>query len=68
MVGTGEEPKVLPTKRYSVSDVCSILGIHRNTLRSKTKEGLIKCQYRTEGKRAHPLYLGKDIVKYWRGM
>lgn len=66
MTGIGEELMLPPTKRYNTNQTCSILGIHRNTLRKKTVEGRIKCSYRKEGSRLYPVYLGRDIVKFWR--
>lgn len=67
MVGTGMEPQLPPMQRYSLSEACEILGIHRNTLSRKTREGYIRCEYRREGKRMYPIYLGSEIVRYWRG-
>ncbi len=64
----GEEPSLQPTRRYSINEVCDILGMHRNTLRKKTADGSIKCSYRKEGSRMYPFYLGKDIMKFWRAV
>lgn len=63
---TGIEPVLPPTQRYTIKETCGILGIHRNTLHRKTMEGEIRAIFRKSGNRVTPLYLGKDIMKYWR--
>ena len=65
---TGVEPVLPPMRRYSVGEVCGILGIHRNTLRRRTADGSIRCGYRKSGSRMFPYYLGKDIVRFWRAV
>ena len=40
---TATEPRVTLDGRYSVSQTCLALGIHRNTLQRYTEQGLIKC-------------------------
>lgn len=41
---TSEEPTVSSTGRYTVTQTCEILGIHRNTLREYTSSGTHKMQ------------------------
>ena len=48
---TSEEPTVSSTGRYTVTQTCEILGIHRNTLREYTSSGRIKCGFRRESAR-----------------
>lgn len=60
---TAIEPKVSPTGRYTVTQTCEQLGIHRNTLRRYTDEGHIKCCFRRET--ARKVYLGKEILRFW---
>lgn len=60
---TAIEPQVQPTGRYSVSETCKHLGIHRNTLRKFTDEGKIKCGFRRES--ARKFYLGSEIRRFW---
>ena len=45
---TSEEPTVSSTGRYTVTQTCEILGIHRNTLREYTSSGRIKCGFRRD--------------------
>lgn len=63
---TGVEPVLPPTRRYTTRETCEILGIHRNTLRRRTEDGSIRCVYMKAGSRMYPLYLGRDIMKFWR--
>lgn len=62
----GVAPEIIPTRRYTISEVCSMLGIHRNSLRRYTNDGDIKCIFRKAGSRMKPLYEGKEILKFWR--
>ena len=61
---TSEEPNVTPTGRYSVTETCRALGIHRNTLQRYTQEGKIKCGFRRNTLRK--FYAGVEILKFWR--
>lgn len=61
---TSTEPKVEASGRYSVSQASEALGIHRNTLRNYTEQGLIKCGFRRNA--ARKFYLGSEILKFWR--
>jgi predicted site-specific integrase-resolvase len=61
---TTELPNVHPTSRYSVTETCQILGIHRNTLRRYTAEGRIKMGVRKATIRK--FYLGSEIMKFWQ--
>ena len=58
------EPRVNMTGRYSVSEASEVLGIHRNSLRKYTEQGLIKCGFRRAT--ARKFYLGSEILKFWR--
>lgn len=58
------EPKVMPTGRYSVSETCRALGICRNTLLRYTQAGMIKCGFRRHTRRK--FYTGMEILKFWR--
>lgn len=58
------EPKVADTGRYSVTETCAALGIHRNSLRKYTDQGLIKCGFRKATCRK--FYAGREILKFWR--
>ena len=57
------QPQVNKNGKYSIKGTCSILGIHRNTLRRYTEQGLIKCSYRVSSKRK--FYYGHEIVRFW---
>lgn len=61
---TATEPRVTADGRYSVSQTCLALGIHRNTLQRYTELGLIKCGFRRET--ARKFYKGSEIVRFWR--
>jgi predicted site-specific integrase-resolvase len=61
---TTEQPKVNPTSRYSVTETCILLGIHRNSLRKYTAEGRIKMGVRKSTIRK--FYLGSEIMKFWQ--
>ncbi len=61
---TSTEPKVTADGRYTVAQVCTALGIHRNTLRKYTDCGMIKCGFRRES--ARKFYKGSEIVRFWR--
>ncbi|MBR5271816.1 MAG: helix-turn-helix domain-containing protein [Clostridia bacterium] len=61
---TAVEPKVEAAGRYSVAQASEALGIHRNTLRNYTEQGLIKCGFRRQT--ARKFYLGSEILKFWR--
>lgn len=62
---TATEPDVSETGRYSVTETCRKLGIHRNTLRKYTSLGLIRCGMRRQTERK--FYSGREILKFWRG-
>lgn len=61
---TAMEPQVSMTGRYSVSEACELLGIHRNTLRTYTESGIIKCGFRRPT--ARKFYLGSEILRFWK--
>ena len=43
---TTTTPNINETGRYSIGEASALLGIHRNSLRKYTEQGLIKCGYR----------------------
>lgn len=57
-------PAVESDARYTVTQTCLILGIHRNSLRKYTDAGLINCIF--NGICARKLYLGSEIVRFWQ--
>lgn len=61
---TAVEPKVSAEGRYSVTQTCAALGIHRNTLQKYTELGMIKCGFRRET--ARKFYKGSEIMRFWR--
>lgn len=60
---TSTQPMASPSARYSISETCQLLEIHRNTLRRYTEQGDITCGYRGNFKK---FYTGLEIVKFWR--
>ncbi len=61
-----EQPNVNPTGRYSVTDTCRLLGIHRNTLLKHTKIGHIKVMKNKTTKKK--IYVGQAIIEFWHNM
>lgn len=59
-----EQPNVQASSRYSVTETCKILGIHRNTLRKYTTLGRIKSGVRKST--AKKFYLGSEILNLWQ--
>jgi DNA-binding transcriptional MerR regulator len=62
MVAT--QPDVKLDGRYSISETCGLLGIHRHTLRKYTDSGEIKFRLRKDGSKK--FYAGSEIIKFWR--
>lgn len=58
---TSVEPQVNPTERYTISQTCTLLGIHRNTLRSYVNAGYIKSIQKIHGQR----FKGTEILRFW---
>ncbi len=58
---TSVEPRVNPTERYTISQTCNLLGIHRNTLRSYVNAGYIKSIQKIHGQR----FKGTEILRFW---
>ena len=61
---TAELPNVTVSGRYSITETCKALGIHRNTLRRFTDEGLIRCGFRKMN--ARKFYQGSEILRFWQ--
>lgn len=61
---TPTEPKCYDEGRYSVTEACSLLGIHRTTLERYRKANLIKAGFRRTTSRK--FYLGSELKKLWR--
>ena len=58
---TSDQPQVNPSSRYTIGQTCSLLGIHRNTLRSYVKSGYIRSVQNIHGQR----FKGAEILKFW---
>jgi predicted site-specific integrase-resolvase len=58
------EPNVSPTGRYSVTETCEALGIHRKTLKAYADKGYIRQHHRARVNKV--FYLGRDILAFWR--
>lgn len=57
------QPQVNKDARYSIAETCTLLGIHRHTLRAWTEDGKIKSITRkSNGRKA---YKGIDILSCW---
>ena len=60
-----ELPTLSDTAKYSVKDVCEILGIHRDTLREWRIKLIIPTHYHKCNNR--PFFLARDIRKVFNG-
>lgn len=58
---TSVQPNINPTSRYTISETCKLLGIHRNTLRSYVNAGYIKSMQKVNGHR----FKGSEILRFW---
>jgi DNA-binding IclR family transcriptional regulator len=58
------QPDVNPAGRYTVTETCKLLGIHRATLHRATISLRIKCGFRKDNHRKY--YTGLAIIKFWR--
>lgn len=56
-------PQVSDAGRYNVTQTCSLLMIHRNTLERYRQTGRIRCGWRSDKKTKY--YLGKEIKRLW---
>lgn len=64
---TVKKPVCDPEARYSITQTCELLGIHRDTLRDYTdKKYLIKCGLRRLGNKVKKYYLGSEILRFWQ--
>lgn len=61
---TATMPDVDRFGRYSVTETCAALGIHRNTLRKYTEAGMIRTGLRRESCRK--FYTGAEIIRFWK--
>ncbi len=50
------------TGRYPIGEAAKKLGIHRDTLRARIKEGTVKCKYR---RNLRKVILGSEIIRFW---
>lgn len=58
---TNVEPKVADAGRYTMTETCKVLGIHRNTLRRWLQAGKIKVKFRRIDNRK--VFEGSEIKK-----
>ena len=61
---TNVEPKVSDAGRYTMTETCKALGIHRNTLRRWLQSGKMKVKFRRIDNRK--VIEGSEIKKAWR--
>ena len=61
---TANMPEINATDQLSIGEAAAVLGVHRNTMRRYTEQGLIKCRFRRATKRR--FYLGADILRFWK--
>lgn len=61
---TNEEPKVSDAGRYTMTETCKALGIHRNTLRRWLQAGKMKVKFRRIDNRK--VIEGAEIKRAWR--
>ena len=58
------EPQVSETGRYSITQACAILQIHRHTLTRHADTG--KINYGVSKINHRRFFYGRDILRYWR--
>ena len=61
---TNVEPKVADAGRYTMTETCKALGIHRNTLRKWVQAGKMKVKFRRIDNRK--VIDGAEIKRAWR--
>ena len=61
---TNEEPKVADAGRYTMTETCKVLVIHRNTLRRWLQAGKMKVKFRRIDNRK--VIEGAEIKRAWR--
>ena len=61
---TNVEPKVADAGRYTMTETCKALGIHRNTLRRLVQAGKMKVKFRRIDNRK--VIEGAEIKRAWR--
>lgn len=61
---TPDIPQVRKDSKYTATQACAILGIHRNTLRNMMLAGRIRPTFSRVGGRC--LYSGAEIMRVWR--
>ena len=61
---TNIEPKVADAGRYTMTETCKVLGIHRNTLRRCVQAGKMKFKFRRIANRK--VIEGAEIKRAWR--
>ena len=61
---TNIEPKVADAGRYTMTEACKALGIHRNTLRRWLQAGKMKVKFRRIDNRK--VIDGAEIKRAWR--
>lgn len=57
-------PDIVPGGRYSQADAARALGVHRNTIRRWTYDGVLKMRMR-RAPSTRPFYLGSDLLALW---
>lgn len=58
------EPVLNMAGRYTITETCKLLGLHRHTLRHYTDCGKIRCGIRRGT--ARKFYTGSEILRFWR--
>jgi DNA-binding transcriptional MerR regulator len=58
------EPDIPDNGRYSIKETSRHLGIHRNSLKTYTDQGLIKCGFRKASMKK--FYAGSEIKRFWK--
>lgn len=59
-------PNLPENARFSIRETSELLGIHRDTLRKYSDEGIIKYGVRRTNMRK--FYLGSEINRCWKAM
>lgn len=60
---TTERPNISPTGRYPIGKAAQLLGVCRDTLRSRIADGTVKCKLRRDNLRKS--IPGSELLRYW---
>lgn len=60
---TNNEPQVMPTARYGVTEAAAILGVSRSTINRHVQAGTLKFKLRKANCRKY--FTGIELLRFW---